>query len=176
MLIVILICKPTLDFFWTHNDNLKLTATMEQSHECINDFTKMQSKWFGDKADTQKIGCPRLLLIWRPYQVLLLVSRWKYVWLSQKKGYILVDLILSTTPSNTFSNFLTQVSYGSLLVRASKHLQNCQLHILFHVQSLWLQWSPEQQIIQVMNIHFSFIKLQNYVLIYIKNNVLIKNE
>ena len=155
---------------------------MKQSHECINDFTKMQSKWLGDKADTQKIGCPRLLLIWCPYQVLLLVSRWKYVWLSQKKGYILVDLILSITPSNTFSNFLTQVSYGSLLVRASKHLQNCQLHILFHMQSLWLQWSPEQQIIQVMNIQnihlifFSFIKLQNCVLIYIKNNVLIKNE
>ena len=155
---------------------------MKQSHECINDFTKMQSKWLGDKSETQTIGCPRLLSIWCPYQVLLLVSRWKYVWLSQKKGYILVDLILSTTPSNTFSNFLTQVSYGSLLVRASKHLQNCQLHILFHMQSLWLQWSPEQQIIQVMNIQnihlifFSFIKLQNYVLIYIKNNVLIKNE
>ena len=127
---------------------------MKQSHECINDFTKMQSKWLGDKADTQKIGCPRLLSIWCPYQVLLLVSRWKYVWLSQKKGYILVDLILSTTPSNT-SNFLTQVSYGSLLVRASKHLQNCQLHILFHVQSLWLQWSPEQQMTSSTLMHNS---------------------
>ena len=53
----------------------------------------MQSKWLGDKADTQKIGCPRLLSI---IQVM--------------------------------------------------NIQN--IHLIF----------------------FSFIKLQNYVLIYIKHN------
>ena len=70
---------------------------MKHSHECINDFTKMQDKWLGkwlgDKADTQKIGCPRLLSI---IQVM--------------------------------------------------NIQN--IHLIF----------------------FSFIKLQNYVLIYIKHN------